>query len=399
MISVFAKYNLSRINSYIFGLYGLFISMSVSISSFLAYLMLLIFLIEGNYKEKFSHIKSNPFVYAIIAFVVLHFLGLLWTEDFEGAKNILKREWKLLFIILFMLIVQKEHVRYYLELFIVGMSISELVSYAIWFQIVPPFMYATLDMPTPFMRHLSYNIYLALAIYLLLHFLIFDYKLSFRNKLIGLFFLLTMSINMFITGGRAGQIAFLILLSIMVYSLIKQHFKVALLICLGAISGVIIAYYSSPIFFDRTNKVFSDITNFEKEHNTSVGTRMALAINTLELIKRHPFFGVGTGDLLTEYAQINDSSRYKTPVMHPHNMYLLILAQFGIIGLFILGFLFYSKYKIALSKNDEWRNFRFAFIIMFGVIMLSNSYLYTHHTMVLYMFFTSFLFNFNTDQK
>ena len=113
MISVFAKYNLSRINSYIFGLYGLFISTSVSISSFLAYLMLLIFLIEGNYKEKFSHIKSNPFVYAIIAFVVLHFLGLLWTEDFEGAKNILKREWKLLFIILFMLIVQKEHVRYY----------------------------------------------------------------------------------------------------------------------------------------------------------------------------------------------------------------------------------------------------------------------------------------------
>lgn len=399
MTRVLAKYNLSLINSYIFGLYGLFISTSVSISSFLAYLMLLIFLIEGNYKEKFFHIQSNPFVYAIMAFVGLHFLGLLWTEDFEGAKNILKREWKLLFILLFMMVVKKEHIRYYLELFIVGMSISELVSYAIWFEVIPPFMYATLEMPTPFMRHLSYNIYLALAIYLLLHFLIFDNKLTNKSKMIGLFFLLTMSINMFITGGRAGQIAFLILLSVMVYSLIKQNFKIALLICLGAILGVIIAYYSSPVFFERTNKAFYDIVNFEKEHNTSVGTRMALAINTLELIKGHPFLGVGTGDLLTEYEQINNVSRYKTPVMHPHNMYLLVLAQFGILGFLILVFLFYSKYKIALWKNDEWQNFRFAFIIMFLAIMLSNSYLYTHHTMVLYIFFTSFLFNFNTAQK
>lgn len=399
MTSVFAKYNLSQINSYIFGLYGLFISTSVSISSFLAYLMLLIFLIEGNYKEKFSQIKSNPFAYAIIAFVVLHFLGLFWTENFEGAQDILKREWKLLFIVLFMMVVQKEHIRYYLELFIVGMSVSELVSYAIWFEIIPPFMYASLEMPTPFMRHLSYNIYLALAIYLLLHFLIFDNKLNRKGKIIGFFFLLTMSINMFITGGRAGQVAFLVLLSVLVYSLMKKHLKIALLISLGAIFGVIIAYYTSPVFFDRTNKAFYDIVNFKKEHNTSVGTRMALAINTLEVIKNHPLIGVGTGDLLAEYAKVNEVSHYKTVVMHPHNMYLLILAQFGLVGIVVFLYLFYIKIKIASKIQDELQNFRFAFIIMFLVIMLSNSYLYTHHTMVLYMFFASFLFNFKMAQK
>lgn len=399
MTSVFAKYNLSRINSYIFGLYGLFISTSVSISSFLAYLMLLIFLLEGNYKEKFSHIKSNPFAYAIIAFVVLHFLGLLWTEDFEGAKNVLKREWKLLFTLLFMMIVKKENVWYYIKMFIIGMSVSELVSYAIWFEIIPPFMHASIENPTPFMLHLSYNVYLALSIYLLLFFIIFDKKIEKKQKIILFIFLVTMSINMFITGGRAGQIAFFVVLLVLVFSLIKENIRIALMIFSGAILAFTLAYHSSPLFFERVNLVLQNIVDFEQNHNTSVGTRMALAINTLEIIKNHPFIGVGTGDLLAEYAKVNEVSQYKTVVMHPHNMYLLILAQFGLVGIVVFLYLFYVKIKIASRIQDELQNFRFAFIIMFLVIMLSNSYLYTHHTMVLYMFFASFLFNFKMAQK
>lgn len=399
MTRVLSKYNLSLINSYIFGLYGLFISTSVSISSFLAYLMLLLFLLEGKYKEKFSEIKSNPFTYAIIAFVLLHFLGLLWTEDFDGAKNVLKREWKLLFTLLFMMVVKKEDIWYYIKMFVIGMSFSELVSYAIWFEIIPPFMHASIENPTPFMLHLSYNVYLALSIYLLLFFIIFDKTIEKKQKAILFIFLVTMSINMFITGGRAGQVAFFVVLLILMFSLVKENIRVALLIFSGAIFAFTLAYHASPLFFERVNLVFQNIIDFKQDHNTSVGTRMALAINTLEVIKNHPFIGVGTGDLLIEYAKVNETSQYKTVVMHPHNMYLLILAQFGISGIIVFLYLFYTKMRIALTIKDQLRNFRFAFVIMFLVIMFSNSYLYTHHTMVLYMFFASFLFKYNIEQS
>jgi O-antigen ligase len=386
------RYDLSLINSRIFGLYGLFISVSVSVSSFLAYLMLMIFLVQGNLKERFFELKNNPLAYAVLAFVLLHFLGLFWTEDFVWAKNVLKREWKLVFVLLFMLIVKKKHINYYLKMFIVGMSISELVSYAIWFEIIPPFMHASIENPTPFMKHLSYNIYLAISIYLLLSFIIFDVSVKIKAKLIMLLFLVTMSINMFITGGRAGQIALLVMVCFLAFSLIQKHLKYALIILSGTCLSFLLAYYASPLFYERANLAVKEVANFENNHNTSVGIRMALALNSFELIKKNLFFGVGTGDLLLEYKKVNETSAYQTPIMHPHNMYLLMLIQFGLVGFASLLALFVLKIKIALRIHDELRNFRFAFIAMFMIVMLSNSYLYTHHTMVLYMFFTAFLF-------
>ena len=390
---MFRQYNLSLYNSYLFGLYGLFISVSVSISSFLAYLMLLLFIVQGNFKTHFLKIKNNFFVYAVLWFVFLHFLGLLWTEDFIWAQNVLKREWKLIFILLFMMIIKKEHFNYYLKCFILGMTFSEIVSYAIWFEIIPPFMYAAKNgMYTPFMWHLSYNIYLAVAISLVLHFLIHDKQLDKIKQIILSFFFLTMTINMFITGGRAGQIAFLVMLFVMAYTFFKTHFKLAIGILSIVSISLILAYSASDLFSKRVDLAIHEVKTFEENHKTSVGYRIALTLNMFELIKQHPFIGVGTGDMLQEYAKVNEKSLYKTPITQPHNMYILILVEFGLLGFITLLALFYAKTKIALSINDDLRNIRFAFIVMFLVVMLSNSYLYTHHTMVLYIFFTSILF-------
>lgn len=386
------KYDLSLINSRLFGLYGLCISVSVSLSSFLAYLMLFLVLLQGDLKDKWFEIKSNLFIYAVLAFVLLHFLGLAWTEDFEWAQTVLKREWKLVFIVLFMMIVKKEHFKYYIKMFIIGMSISEFVSYLIWFQIIPPFMYATVENPTPFMKHLSYNIYLAISIYFALWIILFDKSINYFQRSIMAIFLLTMTINMFITGGRAGQIAFLLLFFTLMVKVAKTHLRKALILLIIIISTFVMAYHTSPLFFERVNKAINEVMHFERDHTTSVGTRIALMINSVELIKQNILYGVGTGDLLQEYAKINEKSKYRTPVMHPHNMYLLMMIEFGIIGLFVLLFLFATKIKISCLIEDEFQNFRFGFIVLFLVVMLSNSYLYTHHTMVLYIFFTSFLF-------
>jgi O-antigen ligase len=391
---MFRQYNLSLYNSYLFGLYGLFISVSVSISSFLAYLMLLLFIVQGNFKTHFLKIKNNFFVYAVLWFVFLHFLGLLWTEDFIWAQNVLKREWKLIFILLFMMIIKKEHFNYYLKCFILGMTFSEIVSYAIWFEIIPPFMYAAKNgMYTPFMWHLSYNIYLAVAISLVLHFLIHDKQLDKIKQIILSFFFLTMTINMFITGGRAGQIAFLTMLLVMSYTFLKTHFKIAISIMSVLVISFIFAYITSDLFSKRVNLAIYEVQTFQENHQTSVGYRIALALNMMEIIKENPLIGVGTGDMLQEYAKVNEKSLYKTDIMQPHNMYILVLVEFGLLGLMSLLALFYTKFRIAFFLKDELKNIRFAFIIMFLVIMLSNSYLYTHHTMVLYMFLSSLLFN------
>lgn len=386
--------NLSAINSYLLAFYGMFISLSNSVASLLSVLILLIFLFEGDFKNKFSKVKHNSFIYAIVAFVLLHFIGLLWTEDFLWAFKTISREWKLLFIILLMMVAKKEDIFKYLKFFLLGMGISEVVSYAIWFKLIPPFMHATAYNPTPFMKHLSYNIYLAVAISILVYFLILHKETQYKQKFIMFIFIfiITMTVNMFITGGRSGQVAFLAMIIIMALFLFKKNIKIAFILLIGLFVSFIFAFNMSTIFHNRTTLAINTVSNFDANLNTSVGIRIALAINSWELIKKNPLLGVGTGDLLREYEKVNASSQYKTPVMHPHNMYLLVLSEFGLVGFSVFLWMFYTQLKVAFTINDDLKSFRFAFIGMFLIIMLSNSYLYTHHTMVLYMFFSSFLY-------
>ena len=82
-------------------------------------------------------------------------------------------------------------------------------------------------------------------------------------------------------------------------------------------------------------------TNYEVNKNTPVGLRINFAVNTFELIKISPIFGIGTGDFPDEYKKIN---QIKSPEAHitsqPHNMYLLIFAQVGVLGLTVFLWFF-----------------------------------------------------------
>ena len=87
----------------------------------------------------------------------------------------------------------------------------------------------------------------------------------------------------------------------------------------------------------------------------------------------------------------------KTPLMNnatnPHNMYILVSTQLGLLGLLSLLSIFYFQFKIALnSKNIMTRDIGFALPLMFLVIMLSDSYLLGHFTTLIFIFFSAFLY-------
>ena len=99
--------------------------------------------------------------------------------------------------------------------------VSQGISYLIWFGIIEPFKYATIDNPTPLMSHISYNPFIAFALYLVLNKLLLGEKMSQIERAFYTFFALTMTFNMFITAGRAGQVMFFVALIVLAF----QHFK------------------------------------------------------------------------------------------------------------------------------------------------------------------------------
>ena len=357
----------------------------------------LIWLFSGNYFEKFQQIKNNKLALASIAFFLIHLLGLLWTENLDWGLEIVRKMLPFLLVLpIFLTITKKENADYYIGAFLIAISISESFSYLIWLGIIEPFKYATLANPTPLMSHISYNPFLAFAFYLVIDKLFSKNKLNSYMRSIYTFFAITMTVNMFITGGRAGQVMFfaaIILLAL-------QHFRhsqiKALITSMVLITIIIItAYNTSTIFKDRFEDIHEHYIDYDDHPNTSIGQRMTFVVNSFELYRAAPLLGQGTGDFPNEYKKINsiNSPTVRTTVQ-PHNMYMLILAQLGIIGISILAWMFYQQFRIALaSKVQLVNNVGIAIPTLFLIIMWSDSYLLGHYTSNLFILFSSFIYS------
>jgi len=125
---------------------------------------------------------------------------------------------------------------------------------------------------------------------------------------------------------------------------------------------------------------------------------MKLAENSLILIKENILFGVGTGDFPAEYKNVNSKNKSNLPnATNPHNMYLLVLSQLGIFGLFFFVRIFYMQLKSLHKTNSFFRNLGLGLIVFFIIINIGESYMLGHYTSFLFVFFSAFLFS-NNEQ-
>ena len=355
-----------------------------------------LWLISGNYKSKFDQIINNKLMIASIVFFCLHVIGLFWTEDLSWGLHIVHKMWYFIGLLpILYTIVRKNDISKYISAFLLAILITEVCSYLVWFEIIAPFKHATVENPTPFMSHISYNPILAFSTYIVLHQIFFNKKITNFTFSLYTFFAISMTINMFITGGRAGQVVFFVMLSILIFQVLdKQRIKslVAIFIVIPVI--FIGAYNTSNLFHKRVNLVIDQVINCSNWNYTSVCLRINFAKNSWQVIKENPVIGVGTGDFPNEYSKINQVNSPELPnATNPHNMYTLILVQLGLVGFFSMLSIFY--YQIRLSFNSPKKIIRDAGItlpLLFLVMMLSESYLLGHYTTLMYIFFSSFLY-------
>jgi len=390
--------SIDNINSYLLMLTAFFLPLTVFGGNLFAVLIFLLWLVKADFKTDFYRLKDNKLVIAVLLYLLVHVVALLWTADIESGLWTLKKQLKFLFIPIFMLFVKREHVKYYILAFLASMSLSEIWSYGIFFQLLPLYGGATLIDPIPLMSHITYNPFLAIAIYLLSYYVLFDHSINRSKKVIYSFFIITMSINMFITGGRAGQVMYFAMLVVLIFQYFpKNAFKAssASLFVLVITSSTF--YLNSKIFSDRVDSAVTELSDYKNHTHSSTGMRISSAINSWSIIKEHPVIGVGTGDYKNEFIKASIKNNLKLEdklVIHnPHNMYVLILVQFGLLGLAAILYLFYAQIKIAINSNEEFvKKIGIALPLLYLLIMLSDSYLMVHMTGLLFIFISSFVY-------
>jgi O-antigen ligase len=396
---------MNTIINYVIVLYALSIPISRAGISGLSILMVLLWFFSGNIKEKLVTTLKISVVSVIVVFLSFSLLSLLWTQANYVSDGFDKIE-KFIRLILLPIIVivttlKKEYIPKIFAAFLLGMFISEVISYGIFFEWWI-FKDKTPSDPTPFMHHLDYSTFLAFTSLLLLN----KFFHSDESKLKVFYFLyfLFVTSNLFINGGRTGQLAFVVSIFVLGIVNAKNKFKMitGIFILVGAILTT--AYSFSPVFQERVNSATHEIAkiyhNDKGAYEGSFGTRLGLWVLGIEILQEDPFLGVGAGSVpstLDTYIGQQEELFGHIKVRDMHNTYMENLITYGIIGFFIYMLIWFSLMKTQI-EDKFISSLRVVFISVFLMATLFENLFFNQFPMSLFGLMVG-IFIFYSQQK
>ena len=376
MRSSFQSLSYEKSYFYITLIFAFILPISRGLVSLFIVLLPIIWVFEGNLRYKLQQIKSSKLLLIISIFIFYQFASILWSSDIPQALDSARMYTYWFAIFVLATSIKKEWIDKITTSFLYGMVISEIFAYMIFFEIYaykgkPP------EYPSPFMMHIDYSIFLAFTSILLLN-RIFSKRYELQQKVImGLFFF-TVTTNLFISTGRAGQLAFLVALLVSVIIHFRLTVKSMFIFLLLSTVLFVGAYKTLPIFEKRIDAAQTDIKKFQNgNYNSSWGIRVAFWIITYDIVKENPLVGVGIGDYKDEakVALSKNDHDFSTYVQefcttsHFHNQYLMIITQGGLIGfsLMVLVFIYLFRIKIEDPEVKEL-SILFATVYLVGFV-------------------------------
>ena len=397
----------SIVLNYILILFAFLLPISTPLSNVSMGLLILVWIIEGRWKEKFIVLKQSKAFLSYLVFILFIGCSLFWSDSIYGgfsnhAKNAVTFFFSY-YVFDFMLIpilitsVKINYARYILSAFLVAMLVSELMSWGIFAEVVH-YKHVSSHDPSPFMHHTFYSIFLAVTIFVLLRQFLYTKSIAYK-VLIGLF-MLSAIVNLFLNGGRLGQLAFfvaMVLFIVLRYKITLKSFLLSFSLLLGIF---ILAYTISPIFKNRMNLSLQSLQKIsEGNYNSSWGIRTNILIVAKEIVKENLILGVGIGDakqiFLKKSEQVSQTEFFPK-LRHLHNGYMQILVETGIIGLLLFGIFIINVLNLNLHKDQ------FALMVVIVTIYLvgfmGEPLLFSRKSYLLFNFFIS-LFIYQSLQK
>ncbi|HIO71403.1 MAG TPA: O-antigen ligase domain-containing protein [Campylobacterales bacterium] len=379
------RYRMDRTIYYTALLYSFFLPLSRAGIVLFSALLILFSILEGNWEEKWHRLRNCKVFLALGLFLIYNLISLIWTDEVvEGLKYIAKY-WYFLPMFVLYLSFPKEKSSHLLLSFILGMVVSEIISYGILFQFWTT-RHGTPDDPTPFMNHLDYGLFLAFTALLLLSQII--YSKEKREKIITSLFFLTVTGNLFVVGGRIGQLAFFVSLIVVLLYFTRSFWKSLLLGIVIAGGILILPMQLSDTFKNRIQTGISDIERvLNGDYNSSWGMRVGAWEVAGEILKNHYLIGAGNEDNIQILKKITSEKEYLKPLNwygHFHNQYLQTITALGIVGLILLLNIFFQLAKVPLSDRDRF--IQLSFISIFLVGFIAEPFLHKQFSMALWTF-------------
>jgi O-antigen ligase len=371
---------------------GFSIPISVAFDNLLLTMILVLFLASVDYREKLAVIGGNRVALAALTLFALLATGIVWGERDAGLA-MLGKYLDLAFVPIFIILFRAENTRRHAWLaFAAALMVTLVLSYLMWSGILtaPGILRGDRNNPQVFKDYLAQNVLMAFGAFLFAHFAL--HAKSLRSRMSWSVLALLAVVNVIVMmQGRTGQLVLAVLALYFTYS--AWRWRGALLAVAG-IMVVVVVLALGPASASRMSRTLDEWRDWRpgQATATATGLRLEWYQQSLAIIRDHPLIGVGTGGFATAYAS-RVAATGLTPTTNPHNEYLNITIQLGVIGLAALLYLFYCEWRVAasLATTHELQLAR-GLVITFVIGCLFNSLLMDHTEGLLFAWASGLLF-------
>ncbi len=341
-------------------------------------LFLLAWLCAGRFAERWAVIRRNPL--AVLSLVLCGWMAVAIAWSPAEAREAIDNWWhyrELLLLAPMLSVVARDdrnigtwQARILLA-FVLGFCVALGASFLRWFGVLPDMgfrgMYAGFGGRTGFSLMLVFVTYVCLE----------QGRLEpWHRSGWALLGLLCLGNLFFINSGRTGQAGLLVLVPLALSHWLGLR---------GLIASVLVApllaaglYFGVPVVQQRVAESAEHIAAFEAGRpETGDGLRLEFWFNSVDFIRQAPLLGAGTGGYAVQYRQLAAREGLTGPRVsdNPHNEYLMIASQQGLVGLALLLALWGVQWRGAARLPPVRRNLTRALLLLIATGDLFNSFL------------------------
>jgi O-antigen ligase len=344
-------------------------------------LSLVIWVFSGKFIKERHRWFGQKWALPVLILLLLPWIGLLWSEDPAGGLDFAKKSYYWLFAFAIASIYLSTHrVHAFIKAYIAGVSFTSLLFVL---QVT-----GIINAPHSIglMSDVSYiSLSLLLAFCILILSFYFGKVVNKRDKILCLALMLLNFSSFIMLTSDSGHLAFVILSPFIAYNLLnKKHLLKILVVSVLMVGGL----FLSPVAQNRLLQAVNE-TKAYAEGNvvTAVGLRYYMWKGALKVYLENPLFGAGTGG----YEAV--MKRYKTDenipdLVQPHNSFLYIAANYGIVGILVFLWLFTIVLKNSWQKRNSLPGFAvFIYTVVLLIGSLTESQIIMPHTGILFSLF------------
>lgn len=374
---------------------GVTIPVSVALNNFFLVLALAAWLTGMHYKDKFSLPWHNPVYRAALILFVLLCLNALYGLAAPGEARLhLAKYLDLALIPVFAWFFIRSRTRDTALYLIAGvLALVLLLSYALKSGLMPHYVWqrGNPDSPYIFKLRLTYNILMAFAAFLFTWLSCSANSRSAKLAWAAFAILAIFNVMLMVSGGT-GYV--LLTALVLLFGWQRTGWRgIGLLLAPVLIVITTLTLVPGP-FQNRANEMFTEFSGEKTAQpaSTSTAFRLEFYRNTLKLISKNPLLGTGTGSFPAVYADLVAGTG-QTASRNPHNEFMLITVQTGLIGLAAFLWLLWQQWRLAPQLPTPMeRGLAQGLVVMMVIICMLNSALLDHTEGLLYAWLTALLY-------